>query len=400
MGINLSMKSRDAAAVLIPSVGCPLGCNFCSTSAMYGGKGKYVNFYETGDELFDVMCQLEKEMGVRSFFVMDDNFLLQKNRTLRLLELTEKHEKTWALFVFGSADTLKTYTIDQLVRLGVSWLWVGLEGRDSEYGKLKDVDTQSMVRELQSHGIRVMGSTIIGLAEHSRETIDEAIDWAVSHDADWHQFMLYTPTPGTPFYNEYDEKGLLLNGSEIEWADIHGQWRFNYHHPHIMDGKEAEFILRAFERDYEGNGPSVIRMIRTLMEGWMKYKHHPEERIRKRFAIGVEKMPTLYAAAVWTSRRWFKNNPNVAQKMTTLLDDIYQEFGLKPRLAAPVLGSILMYFLRKEDERLKQGKTYEPPTIYDTTVKKVPPKESLPRQEEPLTPSASLTPEFEGELKQ
>ena len=57
------------AATVIPSVGCPLGCNFCSTSAMFGGKGKSVNFYKTGDELFDIMCQMEREMGVHSFFV-------------------------------------------------------------------------------------------------------------------------------------------------------------------------------------------------------------------------------------------------------------------------------------------------------------------------------------------
>ena len=50
------------AATLIPSVGCPVGCNFCATSAMFGGKGKCVNFYETGDELFDIMCQLEETL--------------------------------------------------------------------------------------------------------------------------------------------------------------------------------------------------------------------------------------------------------------------------------------------------------------------------------------------------
>ena len=43
----------EPTATLIPSVGCPLGCNFCATSAMFGGKGQYVSFYETGDELFE-----------------------------------------------------------------------------------------------------------------------------------------------------------------------------------------------------------------------------------------------------------------------------------------------------------------------------------------------------------
>jgi hypothetical protein len=78
MGVDLNVKTSGTAAVLIPSVGCPLGCNFCSTSTMFGGKGKYVSFYETGDELFHIMAQIENEMGVNSFFVMDDNFLCKE----------------------------------------------------------------------------------------------------------------------------------------------------------------------------------------------------------------------------------------------------------------------------------------------------------------------------------
>ena len=78
LGITCRDKPGDVAATLIPSVGCPMGCNFCSTSAMFGGKGKFVNFYETGDDLFDVMDQISRAMQVRSFFVMDENFLLYR----------------------------------------------------------------------------------------------------------------------------------------------------------------------------------------------------------------------------------------------------------------------------------------------------------------------------------
>ena len=44
-----------------------MGCNFCSTSAMFGGKGKFIEFYETGQELFDIMCQLEANLRRQSF---------------------------------------------------------------------------------------------------------------------------------------------------------------------------------------------------------------------------------------------------------------------------------------------------------------------------------------------
>ena len=76
VGVTAPERSRDMAATVIPSVGCPVGCNFCSTSAMFGGKGHSVRFYQTGDELFDIMCQLEANLKVQSFFMMDENFLL------------------------------------------------------------------------------------------------------------------------------------------------------------------------------------------------------------------------------------------------------------------------------------------------------------------------------------
>ena len=36
-----------------------MGCNFCTTSAFFGGKGKMLNFYSTGEELFRVMEEAE-----------------------------------------------------------------------------------------------------------------------------------------------------------------------------------------------------------------------------------------------------------------------------------------------------------------------------------------------------
>ncbi len=89
MGVPLHRHPGIDDAVLIPSVGCPMGCNFCSTSAMFGGKGKHLEFYKTGEELFEIMCALESDLRVQEFFVMDENFLLNKKRALQLLDLME-----------------------------------------------------------------------------------------------------------------------------------------------------------------------------------------------------------------------------------------------------------------------------------------------------------------------
>jgi radical SAM superfamily enzyme YgiQ (UPF0313 family) len=364
LGIPLRERRGDVAAVVIPSCGCPMGCNFCSTSALFGGKGQFISFYETGKELFDVMCGLETRLGVHSFFVMDENFLLFRKRALELLELMQKHGKSWSMYVFSSANALRKYTMDELAGLGISWLWMGLEGEGSNYQKLDNTDTVKLVRGLQARGIRVLGSTIIGLETHTPENIDAAIEYAVEHDTDFHQFMLYTPVPGTPLYAEHRESGTL--DADVDLADIHGQYRFNFRHPHIRREQSTEFLLRAFNRDFEANGPSLMRMTRTLLQGWRHYRNHPDLRIRARFKREMSAFPITFGGAIQAMEWYFsRTNRKMAAKVRAVRDEIRRDF----RLQAPILGTISAWYIRhrvrREEEKLARGWTYEPPTFVE-----------------------------------
>ncbi|MCP4112528.1 MAG: B12-binding domain-containing radical SAM protein [Desulfobacteraceae bacterium] len=365
VGQTLPNRPSETAAILLPSVGCPVGCNFCSTSALFGGKGNFINFYETGDELFSVMCQIEENLKVRSFFALDENFLLHRKRALRLLELMEENNKSWALMVFSSARVIKSYSVEQLVRLGVCWVWMGIEGEDSEYRKLKDVQVIPMIQNLQSHGIRVLGSSIIGLENHTPENIDKVIEYAVSHNTDFHQFMLYTPNSGTPLYEKHKKDGTLFPESEFPAADTHGQYRFNYRHKHIHDGREEQMIIKAFQQDFEVNGPSLARLIRTILKGWQRYKNHPDKCIRDRFDWEVDPLRSNYAGAVWAMRKWYRRNERMKEKMNSLLQDIYEEFGWKTRMIAPLAGRYIFAALKREEKRLANGWTYEPEIYYE-----------------------------------
>jgi radical SAM superfamily enzyme YgiQ (UPF0313 family) len=368
MGVALREHPADVCATLIPSVGCPLGCNFCSTSALFGGKGRFVEFYRTGRELFEIMTALESSQRAQAFFVMDENFLIDKPRALELLELMERHDKPWSLYVFSSANVLQKYSLDQLVRLGVSWVWLGLEGKNSQYAKLAGTDTHELVRNLQSHGIRVLGSSIVGLEEHTPENIDEAIDHAVRHDTDFHQFMLYTPIPGTPLFAQHAAAGTLLPPTETPLPDIHGQFQFNYRHPHIKDGQETEMLLRAFRRDFEINGPSVMRIVRTVLRGWQRYKDCPDQRVRARFAHEAAKLPTAYAGVLWATREYFGDDPRRRALADSILAELHEEFGERCQIAAPKIGRRLLRRLREEEQRLAEGWTYEPPTFYEVNA--------------------------------
>jgi hypothetical protein len=369
MGMPLNEKPGEVAATLIPSVGCPMGCNFCATSAMFGGKGKHINFYETGDELFKVMCELERDLKVSSFFVMDENFMLHRKRALRLLELMQANEKSWALYVFSSATVLRSYKIEQLVSLGISWVWMGLEGNNSQYAKLNGTDTFKLIQTLQDHGVRVLGSSIIGMEEHAPGNIDDAIDYAVRHDTEFHQFMLYTPIPGTPLWEEHNEKGDLLDPGYQEIADSHGQFKFNFKHEHIQDGQETEFLRKAFARDFEVNGPSVLRVLRTTLKGWMRHRNNADLRIRRRFEYEARALGTYGAAALWAARKWYAHTPEIRDRLDVTLKTIYENFGWKSRWFAPLVGRYVLRQLRKEDRRQNKEWKYEPPTFCEHNEK-------------------------------
>ncbi len=364
MGVRLPQRKGGTAAAIIPSVGCPMGCNFCTTSAFFGGKGKFVNFYESGDELFEVMCRIEAELKVHSFFVMDENFLLYRQRAMRLLELMKAARKSWELSVFASANAIRKYSMQELVELGVSWLWMGLESPKSVYGKLQGTDTKQLTRELREHGIRVQGSTIIGLEHHTPDNMAEEIELAVGHQTDFHQFMLYTPVPGTPLYKDMAQQGRLLE--DVDLADIHGQYKFNFRHAAISRDDSKRFLDWAFWRDFERNGPSLYRMCRTMLQGWRRYKDYPDPRVRERFAREMKKLSSAYNAALWVMEREFRKvNRSVSEQIHLLRQEVETEFPVMARLTAAFLGPLLLWSARREERRLASGRTYEPPTIIE-----------------------------------
>jgi len=307
---------------------------------------------------------MESAMKVRSFFIMDENFLLQKDRALELLNCMKDHDKSWSFYVFSSANAITKYSMQELVELGISWVWMGLESPHSSYSKLKGCDTVKLSRELRQHGIKLLGSTIVGLEHHTPENMADEIEYAVSHETDFHQFMLYTPVPGTPLYHEMAEQGRMLE--DVDLADIHGQFKFNFEHAAISRDDSKKFLDRASERDFERNGPSLYRIWKTTLDGWRRYRNYPEPRVQRRFDSEVKQLKNASSAFLWAMERRLKEtNEAVSRKIRELRRDIEAEFGLLSRLAGGLAGPVLLWSSRREEKRLAAGKTYEPRTIIE-----------------------------------
>ncbi len=239
-----------------------------------------------------------------------------------------------------------------------------MEGENTEYAKLARSDTFELVRRLQSHGIRVLGSTIIGLEEHTPENIDQVIE---PRRPSPHRFPPVHALHAAARHAA--ARRNLTQGharrERVSAADTHGQSRFNYRHAHLAAGLESELLVRAFERDFAVNGPSIVRMLGTVLAGWKRYKSHPNARIRRRFAMETKGITASWPAIVAAVRRYYLKNPTLSARMSSLLDEIHREFGWTSRLSAALGGPYVRWKIRQEERRLAAGWTYEPPTFYE-----------------------------------
>jgi len=162
------------------------------------------------------------------------------------------------------------------------------------------------------------------------------------------------------------EQGRLLD--DVNFADIHGQFQFNFQHAAISRVDSQKFLDWAFLRDFERNGPSLYRMCRTMLEGWKRYRDHPDPRVRERFSREMSKLKSGYSAALWAMERQFRElNENVSAQIKVLRGEVEKEFGFAARLNARALGPLLLWTARREERRLAKGKTYEPPTFLERT---------------------------------
>lgn len=259
----LGLPVSQTSAVLIPGVGCPNACRFCCTSHFFDKT--YFPFLKTGREIFDTLVYLSDSMRTNEFQVMDENFLKQKERAFELLEIMERERRTFSFNIFSSAEAIIDFGVENMVRLGVTYVWIGSESKQSLFEKTKDVDMKELISELRANGIVVLASSILFLEHHDRETLQEDIDYAIDLKPDFTQFMQLGPMPQTKLYLDYKKEGRLLE--DIPYEEWHGQHRLWFRHPQFT-GAESETLLReAFRKEFETLGPSVLRVCETMVRG-------------------------------------------------------------------------------------------------------------------------------------
>jgi len=255
------------SSLLVPGLGCVNGCRFCSTTHFFGKT--YTSYLPTGRAIFETASRIADARGTDTFFVMDENFLKDTRRARELLTLMEREQRFFRFQIFSSAEAIMAFGLDELVRLGVNFIWMGVEtkSREANFTKNQGVDPRRLVRELRDRGINVLASGILCMEHHTQENIQEDIDHLVDLEADFAQFMLLTPLPTTALYQEKKAGGLLRENLPFE--EWHGQKMLNYDHPQFPGDEPERWIKQAFRQEYEENSSSIFRVTDTALRGYL-----------------------------------------------------------------------------------------------------------------------------------
>lgn len=286
--------------MVFAGLGCPNGCDFCCTSHYF--KRRHIRLLPTGLDIFRIIERyLEIEPGM-AVVVLDEDFLLNKKRAMEFRDCVLRSGRPISMFVFASIRAISQYTVTEILEMGIDGFWIGYEGTRSGYAKQKGRPVDELFREFREHGISILASMIVGLPYQTPEIIEEELSGLLVLRPTLSQFLIYGPTPGTPFYQRVLESGLLhqqLTDDPERYYHSCTGFKAMVRHPGMSPEEIEDAQARCFDADFKKLGPSIYRSVETDLLGYLKLKDSSNPFLRKkadRFAFEIRRAYPVFLA--------------------------------------------------------------------------------------------------------
>jgi hypothetical protein len=321
--------------LIFAGLGCPNGCDFCCTSHFY--KRRHIKLLPEGRDIYRVIERYLIRNPSMVFTLIDEDFLLDKNRAMQLRDCVLAGGKSVSIFVFSSVRAISQYAVQEILEMGIDGIWIGYEGTRSGYGKQSGRPAHELIRELRENGIIVLTSMIVGFDYQTPEVIAGELAGLMDLRPELAQFLIYSPPPGTPFYDRVMSQGLMrrqyVEDVDKRWHDGCG-FKSIVKHP-TMSSSEIESMQRwCFAQDFQRLGPSIYRFVETRCVGYKKWRESSSDFLRKKAAGLAKDLRKVYPA--FLVGRLLGPNGRVRSWIKEL------EHKVRAELGAPTLAERLM----------------------------------------------------------
>lgn len=340
-----SCKRSTKVAHITSGLGCPNGCDFCSTSHFF--KRRYIPFAETGKELYGAIVRMEQEArksgdDLGGFILIDEDFFLQKRRAREYLECVRREGRAFSIMGFGSIRGLSQFTADEIAEMGFETIWIAFESPSAGYEKMKGRDIGVLFSELQARGVAILSSMIIGFPHQKWADILRDFEHLMLFEPAFTQILIYFAFPGTPFYAQAVAENRYLpqyrnNPDYRRWDGF----SMHFKHPDLSAPELESLQRELYRQDFKRLGPSLIRISRVWFNGYLNLRNSPNESLRKRAdlmrSFCRNTIPALLPAIL------FAPGKEARKRTRVLMRDIQRETGaLTLAEKAKSFGAVLL----------------------------------------------------------
>jgi radical SAM superfamily enzyme YgiQ (UPF0313 family) len=198
------------------SRGCPFDCEFCDVSALFGQRFRH----KPVDNVLQEVAALEK-VGVQRILFCDDNFYGNPSYAKDLLrELIPLNNSFRYPLAFATEATINLASDEEFLELAADCNFreflVGIESpRKESLKETKKIsnlrgDIVSDVRKIQSYGISVRGSLIVGFDNDDKDIFEEQFQFIKESALTVPSIRVLMAPEGTRLWDRLRKEGRLV----------------------------------------------------------------------------------------------------------------------------------------------------------------------------------------------
>ncbi len=268
----LNKYPRGGIGFLVTGLGCPGGCDFCSTNEMFGHKR--IEMLSPEDFVDHAILYRKHFKNLSSLFVIEEDHFRHPRWLVKTKEKWQKNKDLvenvdWT--GFGSVDFIwhfaSNYGWDAIPETGIGAVFIGVESKfagDHGYKKVKEADARDVFHKLHSMGIRTLGAWICGWDYHDHANIYEDLNYFVACKPTFEQLTRLSPFPGTELWRKLKDQGRVMN---VPWEDVHF-WSGSQKNINLETHETLNLTEYGYDLLYRTWGPSLLRRLEVTLNGY------------------------------------------------------------------------------------------------------------------------------------
>jgi radical SAM superfamily enzyme YgiQ (UPF0313 family) len=296
--------------------GCPMDCEFCSVTTLYGRIYRHRPLKEVLDEL--------ETIDSKNVLFMDDNILgygdKAEQRAIQLFRgmIERGLNKRWACQV-GIDFVNNSEVLKCAKRAGCLAVFIGLESLNEEV--LKDMhkvrnlrvgvrNYREVIKKIHEHGIGISGAFVFGNDRDKKDVFQRTTEFIMDSKIDGAQLSILTPLPGTRLYARLKQEGrLLYTNYPNDWKH-YGFTQAVFKPKHMTPGELEDGVTQIYKHT-TSRVTSIRRALNSIL-----------------FARSLYGGVVAYAYNRGYRSFWMKNYDNIRNGLPSRSKDSYLPYAI------------------------------------------------------------------------